>query len=543
MKSQIKISTVCAVALLTLGLAWAAAAAGQQYAIVDLGTLGGLESKAFDIGASGQVVGYTSNASGDYHAFRWDGAIHDLGAIFGANQKMAYSINPSGQIVGIGYNYGDLTSQAFGWLGGVTSSLGSFSARSINSSNMVVGCLNTPGTTVSQVDHACLWQSGSITDLGTLGGSFSYANDINSISQIVGASYLSDESTIHASMWHNYTIVDLGTLGGTNSQAYAANDIGKVVGWAQTSSGSVHAFLFTTDVAGNVTNRADLGALSSGWSYAYGINNSNQVVGTSGHAFLWDAGALTDLNSVIPPASGWVLAGASAISDMGQIVGWGKNPQGEPHGFLMFPLLTNGNAVKNLADAAYVGLSSIAVTAVFDGYFYVENSARTMGIRVVKANHGRTIGQTVMISGSMKTNSDGERYIDAAIAAPDGTGTVAPLWMTNKSLGGTDWNPSGTPGTGQKGVTGGAGLNNIGLLVRITGTVTFTGANYFYLNDGSGLKDKSGNVGVKVAAVGLALPAIGQVVQVTGVSSCFLDTVNTSRVVLARSPDGIVVVQ
>ena len=44
---------------------------------------------------------------------------------------------------------------------------------------------------------------------------------------------------------------------------------------------------------------------------------------TETHPFLYHAGALTDLNNQIDPASGWVLETAAAINDAGQITGMG----------------------------------------------------------------------------------------------------------------------------------------------------------------------------------------------------------------------------
>jgi probable HAF family extracellular repeat protein len=47
---------------------------------------------------------------------------------------------------------------------------------------------------------------------------------------------------------------------------------------------------------------------------------------------------MIDLNTLIDPASGWTLQYASAINDVGQIVGYGLNPSGQQDAFLLDPV-------------------------------------------------------------------------------------------------------------------------------------------------------------------------------------------------------------
>jgi probable HAF family extracellular repeat protein len=78
-------------------------------------------------------------------------------------------------------------------------------------------------------------------------------------------------------------------------------------------------------------------------SVAYGINDSGQVVGSSGNsrgtstAFLYSDGKMIDLNNLLPANSGWFLAEARKINNRGQIVGIGVI-NGENRAFLMAPI-------------------------------------------------------------------------------------------------------------------------------------------------------------------------------------------------------------
>ena len=90
----------------------------------------------------------------------------------------------------------------------------------------------------------------------------------------------------------------------------------------------------------------DLGTLGGDESQAYAINSSGQIVGYSypvtnnysWHACIWQNGSIYDLNDYVVSGSDWSLEYATAINDKGQIVGYGTNPQGQHHAFLLNPL-------------------------------------------------------------------------------------------------------------------------------------------------------------------------------------------------------------
>jgi probable HAF family extracellular repeat protein len=85
--------------LFFLLLAGLAGVGSASYVKIDLGTLGGSESQADDINASGQVVGQAQTAAGAWHAFSWTrtGGMVDLGTLGGGN-SFATAVNASGQV-------------------------------------------------------------------------------------------------------------------------------------------------------------------------------------------------------------------------------------------------------------------------------------------------------------------------------------------------------------------------------------------------------------------------------------------------------------
>jgi probable HAF family extracellular repeat protein len=327
--------------MLILGLGMAHPAAAQKYAITDLGTLGGSKSFAYDINARGQIVGEseTSENGGEVgipptHAFFWaDDKITDLGTLPGGRNSYAYSINQAGLAVGFSLTGSNSNGGAFLWGEEIgMTNLGTLAggnlsgAYGINTASQVTGFSEFSGTQ-GLFDHAFLWSGGEMSDIGTLGYSYSYGKSINDSGQVVGYSGTADGAA-HAFLWENGKINDLGTLpGGSDSYANRINNMGEVVGQSITASGEYHAFFLGKN------GMVDLGTLGGGESEALGINDLSQVVGSSttimngslrSHAFLCQDGqGMQDLNNFIPADSGWELVAALAINKGGQIVGWG----------------------------------------------------------------------------------------------------------------------------------------------------------------------------------------------------------------------------
>jgi len=360
-----------AVTAIFLGHSWILAK-GQTatYSITDLGTLGGATSTACGINDRGQVAGNSAIASGELHAFLWDGGtMTDLGTLPGRAFSGARFINNRGQVVGSSSPGGGPPFEAALWENGGVTDLGALPGGSrsfaigINNRGQVVGGARTAGNL--QV-HAFLWQDGEMKDLGVLqpGDQQSVARAINSHDQVVGNSSLmiGDPAPANrAFLWQDGTMTDLGTLSGNWVIAFGINERGQAVGGSFAANGGLHAFLWQdgvmTDLGtfGGTSNAsqpvltascnlpAHLGTLGSTFSLASGINDRGQVVGRSiaangeDHAFLWYGGVMLDLNDAIPSGSGWTLTEAASINDTGQIVGFGFIT-GQTHAFLLTPI-------------------------------------------------------------------------------------------------------------------------------------------------------------------------------------------------------------
>ena len=158
----------------------------------------------------------------------------------------------------------------------------------------------------------------TVTDLGTLGGTFSAGYGINASGQVAGYSFTTGFASVHAFLYDG-TMHDLG-----EGTGYGINDGGQVTG----RSGSDHAFLYDGTMN-------DLGTLGGASSEGRGINASGQVAGysrTTGdaafHAFLYD-GTLNDLGTL-----GGTHSIGLGINDSGQVTGDSNSTGGEIHAFL-----------------------------------------------------------------------------------------------------------------------------------------------------------------------------------------------------------------
>ena len=236
-----------------------------------------------------------------------------LNGLKGTNNHptVIYGMNKSGQVTGVSPSTND-GPHAFLWTPGtgiLDLGAGKYShGGGVNDLGHVAGQYLVPSDTW----HAFLWTpDNGLQELGPTGES-SQGTGLNNVDQVIG------ELGAHAfrSTPGASDLEDLGTLGGTYSFAYGINDSGQVMGLAQTNTGQ--APFFWSEATGM------LGI--DGLGDARGINEVGQVAGETlvGHAALWtQSGGIDDLG-ILP---GTTYGFARGVNNHGVAVGnsWAIN--------------------------------------------------------------------------------------------------------------------------------------------------------------------------------------------------------------------------
>ena len=340
-------------------------AAGQSYDVIDLGTLGGAESRAYAINDLGQVAGEAMTQAGESRAFLWlpeaayglPAGMSDLETL-GGPDSAAFGLNNAGQVVGSAETGGPAVSRAFLWdpAIGEMQDLGTLPgpsvARAINDWGEIVGTARD----FQAFDQAFFrWEEGTLVlfsdlvigDFTSEGFGIGYTGNLN----FAGTTFF----PAHAFKFGGETgFLQLEDLG-IESSAFAMNAVNQVAGSFKADEYE-HAALW------KITTPADLGTLGGTNSRAFGINEATQVVGyaeTAGgdrHAFVWETDAMVDLNEQVPVDSGWLLIEARQINGDAQIVGSGTH-DGQMRAFLLTPRCSgdaNGDGVVDPLDSGYV---------------------------------------------------------------------------------------------------------------------------------------------------------------------------------------------
>jgi len=298
------------------------------YSITDLGTLGGTTSSALDVNNNRQVTG---------------------------NSLVTSDPGSSGSLLR-GYTWTSGTMTAIPPLAPLPTEVSPFNrfARgyAINDAGYVVGEFNNNSSRAFVFNP----NTGTTTGLTRLAGGADngVASDINNAGTIVGVSSNGTVSrpTIWTDTGSGYTPSDLGTIAGnttTSGRAWAINQLGVAAGLSSNGTTS-QATIWNSGLVTNLTSLGD----GLQFSQAFGINNSNLVVGSSStgqtvgqligttsttsitRGFVWNAGVMTELlpfNLYTPSNNGATTnyhSVANDLNDAGLIVGNSQRISGSP---------------------------------------------------------------------------------------------------------------------------------------------------------------------------------------------------------------------
>ena len=367
----------------------------------DLGILpGGTNSQVNWISANGLMTGVDDLNQPDpllglpiqLHGIFWghDGTMTDVGALPGTYFAFPSAVNSRGEVVGQGLDtipdpngmggWG-FQSRAFSWKDGAMQDLGTLGtgtnaiAEMINDSGQVVGWSytssdpTTPLCILPLTTGTFIWdKKNGMRDIGSFGGTCTYAIALNNKGQIVGGSALAGDQEIHAFVWDAATgITELPTAAGLFADARAINENGEAVGWGVDPSGTAFNAM-VWQKRGGKWQVTDLGRLNApDCAVGTSINSSGQVLGYSGtgggcvgSAFVWqDGGPIVDLNTLVPPNSGIQLYETGQINDRGEIAVNGLDMDGNNHDILLIPCDESHPGVEG-CDYSMVDASAVA---------------------------------------------------------------------------------------------------------------------------------------------------------------------------------------
>jgi len=248
--------------------------------------------------------------------------------------------------------------------------------------------------------------------------------------------------------------------------------------------------------------------------YSYIVNSSPADPADWSGASSWTSGVM----NWTPPAAGFYYVHLRAYNGDGVV---------NPASLTLGPYIYSGavariNDLFGFDDNVSMEIDSKAVTATLPGVcFWIEQSDRTSALKVIYSGTTAALqDHAVNVIGKLDSSSRPRTLVATSVADLGlllASQRLSPVGTILRNLGGSDFNSK------TRGITGGVGRYNLGMLVRIAGSVTY-GSNsdpnnrYFYINDGSRLavNNGSGHAGVKVKCGSVTAPTTG-LARVTGV--------------------------
>jgi len=266
--------------------------------------------------------------------------MQDLGTLGTGTDAWAMAINENGQVIGISYT-------------------------NSTPNQVSTPCAYAPNVFMPTVDPF-LWENGTMTDLGSLGGTCGFPTWINDRGEVVGQSDLPGDQNSDAFLWTKERgMQDLGSMEGRYPYLIMINDVGVAVGGATMSNNNNNQM----DAVLWDGTWHDLGNID-GCAVAFWINSHGQVVGNTGNncmgpGFLWEnEGPMVDLNALVSVnSSGLTVGNAWQINENGEIAGNGYNSVGNHFAVLLIPCDANHPDIEG-CDYSLVDASSAPHPAI-----------------------------------------------------------------------------------------------------------------------------------------------------------------------------------
>lgn len=300
------------------------AQAASRYRLVDLGA----DTSGVRLNGGGQVIGFRNGLPSKY-----------IGTWVTLEQSSDYqpsALNDKG--VGVGWQL-DGEPKAIVWtandktkavIHGAVESV----ATTVDKNGVIYGSTQMP----SGHSFPYMVSHGKVTKFTYLDGyNWTVPNSVNRFGEMAGFAGFDAAGTVCPAVpaiYQNGTWTSLGLLGGSCGIANGINDGGVVVGWSNTSGFYSHAFIYTN---GQMSDLGTLGANEN--SIAWDITQDGVIVGDSGkRAFIYEDGQMIVLSKLVDNVPfGVKLQSARSINGKGQILVNGSDGQGSEHAYRLDP--------------------------------------------------------------------------------------------------------------------------------------------------------------------------------------------------------------
>lgn len=342
-----------------LGLVALSVQALPIYNVTFIAPPGYYETRSYALNDVGYIAGVTYGGTPTFQGFTWINGVFTPIPNLGGDIGEARGINNAGTAAGYATTAGgDVHPYLYtfaGTLSDVSAAIAPYGITlGMNNSGVIIGTGYQPGNPDS------VWAYDSVTNttvwIPNMGGDFGWPNSINASGAIVGYQRTANGASAPyaAFLYEGGTLTDLGGLGGS-SFASQINNAGGIAGFSQISPGGPTNAWYRAPGSTTLVNLQP----ASGWldTLATDSNPDGRVISGIGYrsdgrkrAIAWFDGVFVDLNDLLPPGGGVEFASAGFVNDLGQIAGYAhRNSDGAIITVLLTPTPEPGTLAAGAA--------------------------------------------------------------------------------------------------------------------------------------------------------------------------------------------------